>query len=228
MTELQSQTIPQKNGSGDPSYKIMPSNANAAMTTPIDPAFIDRIVRRVIAQLRQSSSNIKPANNTAASISDKIVTATTIENVTGSPSQIFVAAGTIVTPAAIDAAKERGIEINKTTAVLPAQQPKPENDPTNQEIIDQHQPDRAVSVATQLARRGITMLGSRIVLSDSPAAEVHRCISTEACRAAMVTAIADVDRFQLELRPQVWVLDMGRMNLITAVNVAARIAQLGN
>jgi hypothetical protein len=40
----------------------------------------------------------------------------------------------------------------------------------------------------------------------------------------MISALADVDRFFLELDPTVWVLDMARINLISAVNIVARIS----
>ncbi len=197
------------------------------MNPPIDPALVAKIVGQVIAQLQTTKQQETQANNTAASISDKIVTATTIESLTGTPAQIFVAPQAVITPAAYDAARGRGIEINKTTAVPPAQQPTA-NSTNDQKIIDTKQPARAASLATQLARRGLQTIGSQIVLSDTPAADLHRCIANQSLRAAMVSTIVDVDRFQRELEPEVWVLDMGRMNLSTAVNVAARIAQLGN
>ena len=206
----------------------MAHDANHSLISAIDPAFVDRIVREVIARLQQTDQNITTTGGTTASIGDKIVTANTITTVTGTPSQIFVAPNAVVTPAAYDAARERGIEISKTTAVPPTQQPQQRTDTNHQEIIDGTKPERAASLAAQLARRGVRTLGTRIVLSDTPAADLYDCITTQACRAAMVATIADVDRFQRELQPDVWVLDMERMNLTTAVNVAARIAFFGN
>jgi cell division protein ZapA (FtsZ GTPase activity inhibitor) len=44
-------------------------------------------------------------------------------------------------------------------------------------------------------------------------------------RAAMINSLADVERFVAELDPTVWVLDMARINFMTAVNVVARIAK---
>lgn len=204
----------------------MPTNANDTINAAIDRDFVDRIVRKVIARLQQSRRTTE-TNNTAASIVDQVVTRATIENIPGSPSQVFLAPGSVLTPSAVDAAKERGIEINRTSVLPPAQQPLPACR-QDQQIIDPEHPQRAESVIAQLQRRGITSIGAQIVLSDTPAAEIHRCISTRACRAAMVTAVSDVERFQRELRPDTWVLDMGKMNLVTAVNVVARIAQLGN
>lgn len=223
----------------------MPSNANRQANRQIDPEFIARIVRTVIARLRQPGAGQlnTHTNATAASISDKVVTVSTIEKIVGSPSQIFVVPGAVVTPAAWDAARQRGIHVHRTTPVPVAQQPKataqqsvaitqqprPTQSPLKNIISDHGQPERARSLEHQLAKRGITDLhGQRVLLSDTPAADLHRCIANDACRAAMVSSIADVDRFHQELRPDVWVLDMQRMNLITAVNAAAKIAQLGN
>ena len=208
----------------------MSHNANHSSTPAIDPAFVQQIVRTVIARLQQLDiSRIDTQTNaTAASIAVKVVTSQTIASIKGTPSQIFVTPRTVVTPAAYDAARERGIEITKTTAVPPEQRPQqPTSNNHGQQIIDRSKPERAESLVRQLALRGIATLPSQIVLTDTPAAELHHCMSTRRCRAAMVATITDVDRFHRELEPEVWVLDMGRMNLIQAVNVAARIAQLG-
>ena len=208
----------------------MTSQANYRDGASIDPAFLAEIVRRVIARLQPThpnSNNTKTAA-TAASISDRVVTVDSIRSLTGTPIQVFVAPASVVTPAARDEAKQRGVTIVKTIEVAAAQRPKSANQTTDQEIIDSGQPERAAAVIAQLARRGITRIGSQIVLSDTPAAELYRCISADSSRAAMVACLLEVDRFQRELQPEVWVFDMGRMNLITTVNVAARIAQLRN
>jgi hypothetical protein len=213
----------------------MTSQANSFNGAAIDSAFVAEVVRRVIARLQQTNrhpvSKAAPCTATAAtaaSISDRVVTAANIRNLTGTPSQVFVAPTSVVTPAARDEAKGRGLAIVKTIEVAAAQRPELPNQCVNQQVMDSDQPDRAAAVRSQLARRGITRIGAQIMLSDTPAAELHRCISADSSRAAMVDSVAAVDRFQRELQPQVWVLDMGRMNLIAAVNVAARIAQLGN
>lgn len=201
------------------------------MNTQIDPDFVAQIVRKVIARLRNTHAAQLNTNTnaTAASISDKVVTAHTIESVAGTPAEVFVAPSAVVTPAALDVAKQRGIRINRTIDVPPAQQPSQHLPQHNHRITDTEQPLRAQSLRQQLMKRGITELNSqRIILSDTPATDLHRCIATESCRAAMVSSMNDVDRFHRELQPSVWVFDMGRMSLIAAVNAAARIAQLGN
>ncbi len=44
----------------------------------------------------------------------------------------------------------------------------------------------------------------------------------------MVGSIEEVQRFASELEATVWVLDMKRLNLTAAVNVAAQISRTGN
>ncbi|MEL6108724.1 MAG: hypothetical protein AAFU85_22180 [Planctomycetota bacterium] len=78
----------------------------------------------------------------------------------------------------------------------------------------------------QMRRRGVVLPAStKLLWTDEPARAVY-----EQCRggrrAVMVTAFSDVERFAQELDPDVWVLDRKRINLVAAVNAAARIAQL--
>lgn len=208
------------------------NDSNAAGQT-IDTTFVALVVSQVIARLKaQSNANQTNTGNSAVVISDHVVTAATIEKIPGTPSEIFVNEKSIVTPAARDEAKLRGMTINRSVTVPPAQTPShpnshhSHNKQTNNpalEIIDRQDADRSASIKAQLSRRGVTSLNDVIILSDTPAAEVYQqCHSGR--RAAMLGAIADVDRFVVEMKPNVWVLDMKRMNLIAAVNVIVRIS----
>ncbi len=200
----------------------------------IDPAWIAAIAREVIARLKSKGES---TSATAASLRDKVITVETLRAVADTTVQLFIPPGAIVTPAASDEAKERGITINRSVDLPPAQQPdlqqpdlqQPKPQQQNQqrlEIIDSQQPTRADAIRSQLKRRGVIGSGGRIVLSDSPAHDVHeRCTSGE--RAVMVTTVADVRRFAGELDPNTWVLDMQRLNFSAAVNAAVQITQLG-
>ena len=199
-----------------------------SMTSTIDPAYIAVIVRQVIARLGQSPSTATgntQTNHTAASVGDKIVTATTIEQLTGTPNQLFISAKAIVTPAAKDAARERSLTITRSVELPPDQVPNQATQPTSTPVSDSTEPMRATAVSNQLARRGITTASQQIVLSDTPAADVYRICSEGSERAVMIGSVSDVDRFASELRPTVWVLDMKRLNLTAAVNAAAKICQ---
>lgn len=234
------------------------------MNSTIDQAYIARVVRQVIARLKQpgmplgtgtpqGTGTTLPAatrtNQTAASISDKIVTANLVEQLAGKPSQVFVGSKAIITPAAKDVAKQRGITITRSVELPKSQIPAQvsanttssastnttaspvttsrgkTSSTTTQNITDTQDPGRAIAVAQQLSRRGIQSGSAQIVLSDTPAADVFRLCSGGQ-RAAMVGSTNDVSRFANELQPTVWVIDMKQMNLIAAVNAAAQIAKL--
>lgn len=193
----------------------MQRRARPTSTEPIDRAMVANIAGKVIARLVAMSKT----NNTAASISDRIVSVDTLQQLTGTPKQVFITSGSIVTPAARDEARHRGITITRTVEVPQNQQPTH----ARFEITDAANPERAEAVRQQLARRGIRVDSARIVLSDTPASEVYQQCNAHAERAVMIASVSDVQRFADELRPTVWVLDMKRLNIIAAVNVIARI-----
>ena len=228
---------------------------STTMNSTIDPAYIARVVRQVIARLKQPGmplgtgtplgttlATATQTNQTAASIRDNIVTANLIERLAGNPSQVFVGSKAIVTPAAKDAAKQCGVTITRSVELPKSQTPAPQittssattsttaspaktNSTTTQNITDAQDPERAIAVAHQLSRRGVQSGSAQIVLSDTPAVDVFRLCSGGQ-RAAMVGSTNDVGRFADELQPTVWVIDMKQMNLIAAVNAAAQIAKL--
>lgn len=187
----------------------------------IDSAWIAAIAREVIVRLKASNLT-QPTNSTAAvSIAEKVITTDSLRSVAATTTQLFISKDAIVTPAAKDEAKERGITLNRSVAL-------PQGHETNEqklEITDSQQLDRADAIKNQLKRRGLKDLGGRIVLSDTPSRDVAECCG-DGQRAVMVTSVADVRRFADELNPSTWVLDMKRMNLVTATNAVAQIAQL--
>jgi hypothetical protein len=187
----------------------MGNDANAK-ENKIDPAQVAELVRKVINRLQQ---------NDTASSDARVITLDTIKE--HQTTQLTVAPSAVITPAARDEARRRGIKIHR------ADQPATTcNKTTINNIIDADNPQRAETVRDQLQRRGAAIGNGTIVLSDSPAAEVHKQIS-QGNRATMITAIADVPRFAAELDPTVWVLDMKRLNIPAAVNAVVKIAQQG-
>ncbi|MFK8112628.1 MAG: hypothetical protein AB8B91_10510 [Rubripirellula sp.] len=189
----------------------------------IDPAFIAAIAREVIARLNLSSTNSTNSKPSAAAIDDHVITASIIERVHKTSSQVFVSPKAVVTPAAKDEARRLGVTIIRTVQTPETQRPEH----SKLVITDTVHPERADAVRNQLKKRGFEHGNSNIiVLSDSPALEVHqRCVAGET--AAMISDIADVGRFASELNPTTWVLDMKKINLTMAVNVAAQITQRG-
>lgn len=187
----------------------MPDDANMKANT-IDSALVAQVVGEVVARLQHQD---------ATTSNDRVISVETIQ--AHQTTQLTVASSAVVTPAARDEARRRGITIQRID-----QPTAPTNPSTPHNIIDADNPKRAETVHDQLKRRGVSLGAAKIVLSDAPAAEVHRQILSGK-RATMVATIADVPRFAAELDPQVWVLDMQRLNIPAAVNTVAKIAQQG-
>ena len=217
----------------------MSKDAITTVKTSIDSDQIAEIAREVIAHLsaggRQSGhlgvSSSEPADiksaigqpppPTAAAIKDKVVTAQVIEQLPGNPSQAFLLPNAVITPAARDSARQRGITLQRTVD-LPADQ-QPSQDQLH--ITDFEQPARADAVRQQLARRGYTEGSAKIVLSDTPAREVYFQCAKQNEVAVMIASVTDVQRFGQEISPTLWVLDMQRLNFSAAINAAVQIIQ---
>lgn len=180
----------------------------------VDPAMIAAIAREVVRRLRASKPDLPSA------VAEKLITVATLDRHHGQ-AKIIAAAKAVITPAAREEAKRRGIVIAvdqpRASVSAPKLTARPE---MNASDMGSHDPIRA-----QLARRGLVMSeGVELVWTDRPADEVwRRCGAGK--RAVMVTRLSDVDRFDSEIRPTDWVLDRKQLNLVAAVNVAARIAQ---
>ena len=207
----------------------MPTNANA-LPPAADRESIDRLVREVMRRLGEMNTRATIGSTTTESTPciDKIVTAASIEKIPSTQKQLSVRADSIVTPAARDEAQRRGIAIVRSTPTESTKSNSTTNQHPNQRggISDAMQPERAASVTAQLLRRGIANVTTRIVLSETPGRDVYQQCAEHNQRGVMVTSMADVDRFAAELSPTCWVLDMKRLNISAATNVAARIAQL--
>lgn len=188
-------------------------------TQPIDPALIAAVARKVITRLRAAQADASTSTNNSANSEiatpERLITIETLRKFQDD-SRIAVTPGTVVTPAAKDEARRRGIAIKRLN-----QSGTTEQTSSNTQV-DQT-PDNALT--QQLVRRGVTMPTCvELSWTETPAKDVFE-YCRQGKRAAMVTSLADVDRFASELSPKCWVLDKQKLNLIAAVNVAARIAK---
>ena len=168
------------------------------------------IAREVIRRLREAGP--EPPSGTL----EKLITIETLDRYTGA-SEIGAAEGALITPAAREEASRRGI-----TFAFPSPSATAAGQPT-----DDDGSDDATSgiLCHQLSRRGLSFpRGNEVAWTDQPASEVYRRCG-KGQRAVMITSLADVDRFAGELSPNAWVLDRQKLNLVAAVNVAARIAR---
>jgi hypothetical protein len=196
----------------------MQRDAKPTNNEPIDRDVVADIARKVIARLVAGSD----APDTPT-VDDRVVSIGTLQQLPRSGKRISIRPDAIITPAAADEARDRGITISRTNDT-PGQ-------PHTREaaaITDPARPERATAVCRQLDRRGIGTSSARIVLSDTPASEVWQQCSAQGERAVMISAVHDVQRFADELQPTLWVLDMNRLNLVAAVNVIATITRIGS
>ena len=191
---------------------------------------IAEIVRQVLARLdsaadtnhsTQIANSITQKQTTSAALTEKIITSRTIQELSKQTSQIFVSPTAIITPSARDDARSRNIEIQRTVQLPEGQQP----DQQKIEIIDYAQPERAHAVKQQLAFRGITNGTGKIVLTETPAKEVHFQCARNNEVAVMIGSFDDIQRFSDEITPTVWVLDMQRLTFSAAVNAVAQISR---
>lgn len=182
----------------------------------IDRAWVAKIAAEVLKRLRAESAAGLPR------IEQRVVDVAAIREVPPNTT-VVIRSDAVVTPAARDEAQDRGVQLNKGDC----QATKPRINTNNVKVdsVGSESCQRAAAFKKQLGLRGIKSLGCEVMLSDQPARDVHQQTQNNH-RAVMIHSTNDVDRFASELDPTVWVIDMGKANLITAVNIAARIAKL--
>lgn len=199
----------------------MQRDAQPDSSQTIDREAVANIARQVLARLA-----VIAQQEDATAIDDRVVSVESLRGLPGGTKQLAIHPNAVVTPAAGDEARDRGItllRIDHTT--------NPERTTTMQvasAIRDTEQPERSAAIQQQLDRRGVDLGTHQIILSDTPAREVWQQCTSQAERAVMVSALDDVNRFAEQLDPTVWVLDMKRLNLIAAVNVIAAITRTGS
>ena len=208
---------------GDPGLTKMEQEKHKTQANPTASVDIAEIVRQVLARLDcpTETAQTTPGQATSAALTEKIITSRTIQQLGQKTAQIFISPTAIVTPAARDDARSRKIEIQRTVQLPDGQQPEQQKI----DIIDYAQPERAEAVRKQLALRGITTGTGKIVLTETPAKEVHFQCARNNEVAVMIGSYSDIRRFSDEITPTVWVLDMQRLTFSAVVNAVAQISR---
>jgi hypothetical protein len=198
----------------------MQKDARATNRETMDPAMIAAIAREVIARLKTTSQS----NQAETYVDARVITTSTLEELNGNPTQLIIPPSALITPAARDEARQRGISFKRSADGQQTQQAHH----ARLEIFDSADPARAEAIRTQLARRSVGGIAAKIVLSDTPAREVHQQCAAQGKVAVMISDVTDVQRFADELSPNVWVLDMKKLNLAAAVNAVTQITRFGD
>ena len=215
---------------GDFGLMNKPQDGDKKLANANELVNIAEIVRQVLARLNstaeiESSTQVIDSSTqkqtTSAALTEQIITSRTIQQLSKQTSQIFVSPTAIITPAARDDARSRNIEIQRTVPLPEEQQP----DQQKIEIIDYEQPERSQAVKQQLAIRGITHGTGKIVLTETPAKEVHFQCARKNEVAVMIGSFDDIQRFADEITPTVWILDTQRLNFTAVVNAVAQISK---
>ena len=213
------------------------ASQNGYSSHQVDRVTIQRIAEVIVAQLNakrgelihngepEVSSLPSRTNRNATYIQDRVITAASIHETSSGISIALVDQDAVITPSAKDEAKSRGIKITRVERSPPLN--RPQNGGGSQ-VTDRENPERAKAVENQLRIRGLRDPLPRLILSETPAKELQHQILNVGETATMVGSINEVLRFGQELDVTAWILDMKRLNLTSAVNVAAKIAQKGS
>lgn len=193
----------------------------------IDADWIRRVAEDVVARLRAS---VPGPGHSGMTLNDTVIVADSVSALDPG-TVVLVSPRSVITPAAKDVARERQIEIkrrppNADSIGSSAAVTSPDA-ATSGSLVNRSGRNWSASIEHQLNLRGVTPSSSTIVLSTEPAKETYQQIQSGR-RAVSISRWIDVARFQTELAPDTWVLDVAEMNLMEAVNLIARIHSLGN
>ena len=195
---------------------------NSTVTAqPYSPAQIRAIVDEVIRRIRDEDAEDRVPQH---AVLDRIVTVQSIESIE-SGAEVVIPTNAIVTAAAQDFARDRGIRLHRDSIRIPSGNPESMSDEIESRVTDTDDPNRAALVVSQLRRRDVTRLIGRIVLSEMPASAVIQEIK-QGESAVMINRLDQIERFKRECDPSTWVLDLKQLNLSAAINVIARISKL--
>ncbi|MEZ6087798.1 MAG: hypothetical protein R3C05_07210 [Pirellulaceae bacterium] len=188
------------------------------------PADLEAIVRRVIADVLAGSVTTTDNATSQLCLDDRrVITLADVEGKLAGKRELIAADNAVITPATVDLLRASSVSIVRVQKTCRMKQ----NTSANQSILisDVNNEDRGVAFSKQLQLRtgkvalGAAMTDASIVLADLP-----QPVVCDLCRsgrdAVQVAAIADVKAIAAVMQPKVWVLDMKRLNLIAAVNVA--------
>ncbi|QDS92803.1 hypothetical protein FF011L_15520 [Roseimaritima multifibrata] len=219
-------------------------------TSTIDSHRIQAVVREVIARLQNPSAGTsaaapaaKASNHSVISIAETLVTCDSFRSLPAGVQEIVVRPGTVVTPAAFDLLKERGLRLTRAeTSPDAAIAIDSVIDPTGRLFSDADDSLRADSVQKQLAASGLKVaniglpvlfqhldkhpLQRAVVLAELPAKVVYQACQHRRICAAAVRSLAELQRIERGLQPNLWVIDMNQVTLPLAVFLAGRCLRM--
>ncbi|KLU02885.1 hypothetical protein RISK_005181 [Rhodopirellula islandica] len=230
-----SQTPTQQPNPSESGYQSKPMTQPATQTATSNSVDIASIVEQVLRRLRDqsgtsvSTSKAITSGESAHVLSDKVISVDVIQSIPSGVTQVQLSGG-IVTPAAHDEMRARGITVagSKSTGAA-ANQPASK---TGKRFIQLHTDASSKSIRDSLTRqlslRGLDHCPKAhrsVVVTARPAAALIARIQSGS-RAVLITRLEDISRFASEVDADTFVLDMQHFNLVALVNAANTIAQL--
>ncbi len=220
--------------------RIVPRPTESAFTdASID---LEAIVRRVLLQLRRESAigDTESREQTSAATSflfeAGVCSLDDVQALSASIKHLQLSARTVITPAARDELRYRGITVTKADATGDANSKQ-----VNSEKIKVQSGSRAINlqcdgvvadhllaaVKKQVLNRGVRLCNQsslEVVLSSRPATTAHQRTGPDRCVVA-INRVDDVQRFMAELSPNTFVLDVAHLHLVALANAIAAIAK---
>ncbi|WDQ15622.1 hypothetical protein [Rhodopirellula sp. P2] len=194
-------------------------------------SIVEQVLRRLREQTGTSVSTSKAATSgqPAHVLSDKVISVDVIRGIPSGVTQVQLSGG-IVTPAARDEMRARGITLAGTKPTATASKKLAVNH--GKRFVQLHTDSSSESIrdalTRQLSLRGVDhcpQAARSVVVTERPAATLLGRIQSGS-RAVLITRLEDIARFGSEIDADTFVLDGQRFNLVALVNAASTIAQL--
>ena len=194
----------------------MPVSSSTVDTSKID---IESIVRLVLRRL---------TNETVVPLQQRVIDVAAVESLSKDVQTVEPSLNSIITPAAKDELRLRGIGIRVGhSGSVPVEPPSIHPSAESALTADPGQCELAGVIQQQLVRRGVSMAfvdRARIHLSIDPASALISFIRSGSS-AVLINRLSDIPRFTHAACPSVYVLDAGTLNFMELVNAAAAIAK---
>ena len=200
---------------------------------------IASIVQRVLNELKRMESKTEPetekVSDTFYEFHHRVVTLSDLESVPAATKTIQMPAGGVLTPSVRDELRNRGMAVIRSSE-KPATSDSKRAGPSAVHYVSLRHDQTASdarnsgnvfeSVQKQLSSRGIShcdQARNSVVLTFRPATATQQSIS-RGVTTAMISRVNDVGRFQSEIQPTCFVLDLHHLNLMSTVNAIVQIA----
>lgn len=185
----------------------------------------------VLRRLQHTADEPDQSKSTDSSVrswavTERLITTATLNGMPSGKQQLLVEPQAVVTPAARDELRQRGIQMVRRDA-KPSRAAAQPSRFLRMTASGSKDSELLASLKRQLATRGVAhcdRAAKSIVLSSNPARVVYDQI-TQGRSAVCISRLSDVTRFTAELSFDVFVLDTEHLNLMACVNAAAAISR---